>query len=112
MSVSALPQHLGDLGVADSPHVDEMIKAGLKPRAHRALVVGAKRDRGGFEARPVMGLEHTGHQERGGVRAKIRREIGHAYLVVPVDVSAPQRHRRRAIFLRGPDAGKLGLLLG
>src|SRR5258706_12096351 len=52
-----------------------------------------------------MMLKHAGDKERRGMSVEIRREIGNADLIVPIDLAAPQWRWRRWAAVRHPSAG-------
>ena len=85
------------LRIALCPHIDEAIECGFQPHAHVALIIGPEGEGIGLEFFPIPMLEHARHQEGGGMRVKIGREIGDADLVVAIALASPQRLRRFGI---------------
>src|SRR5258706_15246065 len=59
-----------------------------------------------------MMLKHAGDKERRGMSVEIRREIGNADLIVPIDLAAPQWRWRGQAAVRHPSAGGGGVVFG
>src|SRR5262249_20105765 len=89
-----LAQQARDLAVVLAAHVVELIERRDQPLPRCALVVDTERYGDDLELAAVVALEQLGHQERGGVRLEVGREIGDADLVVAPGLAGPQRWRQ------------------
>ena len=81
--------HRSDLGISQSPHIDETLERGLDPAPHRASIVGAQRNRGGLETRSVVMLEHAGNQDRSRVIVEFCGEISNPDPVMAIIFAKP-----------------------
>ena len=84
-----LAQHPRHVRVGLLAYVDHVIECGFDPGAHRTRMVEAEDDPGDFEATAIVQLEEPGSQEGHRVFVKIRRYIGDANPIVPVDLPGP-----------------------
>jgi hypothetical protein len=78
-----------DLGIAQSLYFDEAVEGSFDPPAHRASVVGAKRNRRSVEPRSIVMLEHAGDQDRSCVIVEFCGEVRNPDPVMAVAFAAP-----------------------
>jgi hypothetical protein len=87
-------QKLRHIAIAFQLDVVKVVEGLDEPRPHRAAVIGSEGNRRYLETRPVVAFKQSRHEMGRGMFAKIRRQIGNADFVVPVDLPFPERMRQ------------------